>query len=260
MAGLGSSDPYFAVLTNPKFRAQVLTPDAKAEFFESGKRAVDYVFNHCRQYCDPSFAPARILDFGCGVGRLCIPFAARAKEVVGLDIAESMLHQARLNCDEYGCHNVVLSKSDDALSAAEGQFDLVHSCLVLQHLDIIRGRRIFEELVSKVAAGGCGVIQVTFGWDKYQDEYGEVPTQAAVPEKTGFLSKTKTSLGKLLRRGPAPQPQTTGDADPEMLMNYYSLSQLMFILERAGIKRVFSDFTNHGGALGAFLFFRKEPN
>ena len=40
-------------------------------------------------------------------------------------------------------------------------------------------------------------------------------------------------------------------------MNYYNLSELMFILERAGINHVVSDFTNHGGAIGAFMYFQK---
>lgn len=40
-------------------------------------------------------------------------------------------------------------------------------------------------------------------------------------------------------------------------MNYYNLSELMFILQREGVQRVCSEFTNHGGALGVYMFFQK---
>jgi hypothetical protein len=48
-------------------------------------------------------------------------------------------------------------------------------------------------------------------------------------------------------------------SDPEMQMNYYNLGQLMFILEQAGVHRVFSTFTNHSGAIGVFMYFQKPP-
>jgi len=146
-----------------------------------------------------------------------------------------MLEQARANCVEHNCTNVIFAKSDDNLSHAEGQFDLVHSCLVLQHLEVARGRLIFSELVGKVAVGGCGVIQVTFGWDIYPEQFGEVPEPSA-PEKTTFISIAR---GKLRRLFPSSPKKEVPPADPEMQMNYYSMSQLMFILQRAGIKRCF---------------------
>ena len=42
-----------------------------------------------------------------------------------------------------------------------------------------------------------------------------------------------------------------------MQMNYYNLSELMFILQRAGVQQVHTEMTDHGGALGAFLYFQK---
>src|SRR5271168_1447372 len=95
----GIRDPYFAVLTNPKFRSSVLTEEAKREFFESGKATVAHIFDMCRRYIDPDFKPRRVLDFGCGVGRMSLAFAAQAGEVVGMDISEAMLTEARLNSD-----------------------------------------------------------------------------------------------------------------------------------------------------------------
>src|ERR1700721_2350631 len=145
----GMRDPYFAVLTNPKYRTDALTPDGKQEFFASGRRTVNSVLETCRGYFGANFSPQRVLDFGCGVGRLSIPFAAQAREVVGMDVAESMLAEARLNCDAQHCHNVPLVLSDDTLSRAPGTLDLVYSGLVLQHIGIAGGRKLFAVLVGK---------------------------------------------------------------------------------------------------------------
>jgi SAM-dependent methyltransferase len=258
----GIRDPYFAVLTHPKYRTDSLTPDAKLEFFASGRRTVNTVLETCRGYFGAHFAPQRVLDFGCGVGRLSIPFAAQAREVVGMDVAESMLAEARLNCQAQDCHNVALVLSDDALSRATGQFDLVYSAIVLQHIEVARGRKLFAELVGKVIPGGCGAIQVTFAWEKYEAEFGVVPDRPAVPSaRNGRNSQTKAFWRRVferlgvLRTAPVIEPLP----DPEMQMNYYNLSQLMFILEQAGVQRVFSTFTNHGGALGVFMYFQKPP-
>jgi ubiquinone/menaquinone biosynthesis C-methylase UbiE len=260
----GIRDPYFAVLTNPKYRIDAITPDAKLEFFAGGRRTVDVILETCRGYFGTHFAPQRVLDFGCGVGRLSIPFAAQAREVVGMDVAESMLAEARRNCEEQECHNVTLVLSDDSLSRATGQFDLVYSCLVLQHLEVARGRKLFAELVRKVQPGGYGVIQVTFAWDKYEAEFGLVPDrQAAPPAPDGRHSQTKAFWKRLferlgIRTAPVTEPKARAvGSDPEMQMNYYNLSQLMFILQRAGVQRVFSSFTNHSGAIGVFMYFQK---
>ena len=42
-------------------------------------------------------------------------------------------------------------------------------------------------------------------------------------------------------------------------MNEYNLSALCTRLQAAGVRRMFVELTDHGGAQGAVLFFRKEP-
>jgi SAM-dependent methyltransferase len=261
----GLRDPYYAVLTNPKYRSASLSPEVKAEFLESGRFTVDYVLETCRRFFDVNFRPQRVLDFGCGVARMSIAFAEQAHEVLGMDISRAMLAEAKLNCVSRGCTNVILVQSDDALSAAPGQFDLVHSCLVLQHLEVPRGRLLFGELVNKVKPGGCGVIQITFGWDVYQETFGAVPV--APPPPTDLISrftairhKLATRLGLTAKSNPPELLPDPASVDPEMQMNFYNLNELTFILQQSGVQRVLTDFTNHGGALGGFMFFRKPSS
>ena len=72
-----------------------------------------------RRWVAPRFAPRSALDFGCGVGRLLVPLARRCPSVVGVDVADSMLAQARARCDAVGVTNVRLLKSDDRLSRVD---------------------------------------------------------------------------------------------------------------------------------------------
>jgi len=257
----GSRDPYYGVLTQPEFRSDALTAEAKEAFFASGRHHVAHVLDVIRRQLVPGFTPERILDFGCGVGRVLLPFAEGAREVVGVDISPSMLAEARTNSDAHALRNVALVRSDDTLSAVEGSFDLVHSCIVLQHIEIARGRQLFSRLVGKVRPGGCGALHVTFGWDVHGATFGQPPLAAppAPPSPSSPLSALKRTIRPLVRPPVPPPPPTEvalADPDPEMQMNYYNLSELMFILHSAGVVRVHTELTNHGGPIGAFLFFQ----
>jgi SAM-dependent methyltransferase len=252
-------DPYYSVLTDPKFRKKALTPQALEEFFASGEVHVKQVMDICRQRLNPDFAPQRVLDFGCGVGRLLIPFCAIAKEVVGTDISSTMLAKARSNCDERFLSNISLLQSDDTLSAVKGQFDLVHTAIVLQHVEIARGRQLFLELIRRIRPGGCGAIHITFAWDAHAENYGQLPQPLPPARDDSLLAAAKTlarQLIKPLRRTLAAPPAQPPGLDPEMQMNFYNLSELFFILHQVGVGRVHTEITDHGGALGSFLYFR----
>ena len=257
----GVRDPYYGVLSHPKFRKDALTNQSREEFFASGKSDTEHVLSMCRRCAGADYVPRRVLDFGCGVGRMVIPFAGVADAVVGVDIAASMIAEAQRNCADRGLSNVSFTYSDDAISAVGGQFDLVHSSIVLQHISIVRGRALFAALVSRVAPFGCGVIHVTFGWDVYAESYGHPPPKPVLP-KQSILSSLIAGLRGIFKKSIAPQADSSSaefanQRDPEMQMNFYNLSELMFILHQAGVKGVHSEFTNHGGALGVYLVFQR---
>jgi SAM-dependent methyltransferase len=54
-------------------------------------------------FCERSFpTPGRLLDLGCGTGRLCIHFAAKGYDCVGVDLSDEMLAKANANADAAG--------------------------------------------------------------------------------------------------------------------------------------------------------------
>ncbi len=256
----GERDPYYGVITRPQYRRGALDAQTLDAFFDSGDGHVRYLMDLIHRGVDAHFAPRRVLDFGCGVGRILVPMSRLAQEVVGLDISTSMLEEARRNCDERGQgERVRLALSDDALAAAEGSFDLVHSCIVLQHLEPTRGRALFRRLVDKVEPGGVGALHLTYASADYTENEGRPPSPPPPPPPPSGLAAVKAQVRPWLRPPPPPPPPAPAppDADPEMQMNWYDLNQLMWILQSAGIQQVYTDLTDHGGAWGVFLCFRR---
>src|SRR5438128_9200976 len=87
-------EPYFAVLTSPKYLRANLTNASEREFFDSGEEFVDWALKTIDLHLIPHFAPVSVLEYGCGAGRLAIPFARRPGSVMAVDRSAVMLNIA----------------------------------------------------------------------------------------------------------------------------------------------------------------------
>ncbi len=244
----GRRDPYYAVLTDTKFRRDNLTPEAKSAFFESGRIHIAQMFHVIRDTIDPAFSPKRALDFGCGTGRIVIPLAAMVEHVVGVDVSESMLREAVKNCGESAVRNVEFIRSDDALSAVEGRFDFIHSYIVFQHIPTERGKRIFRGLLDRLAPGGAAALHFT-----YSTIFNRL--HGSPPRLSWRVRNRGNRILRRLRYGDSPN-----GPDPEMEMNSYSMNELMSIMQDARIRDFHARFTDHDGEFGVFLYFRKPSD
>jgi len=259
----GRQDPYFGVITDPRFRRERLGEAELQAFFDTGREHVDNVLRTARRRFDETFAPRSVLDFGCGVGRAAIPFAALAERVVGVDVSESMLGEARRNAQTASVDNIEFLRRGDLADIPAGSFDLVHSVMVLQHIDPQRGTRIFGQLVAALAPRGIGAVHVTYAKAIHTETLGIPPAVAPPPPPQPSRRALLRSLllGTPLHDAPEDIASAVAplkeNADPVMLMNSYSLTPLFFYLQLAQVGTVYSEFTNHGGELGLFLFFQK---
>ncbi len=238
----GRKDPYFGVLTYDKFRSHNLTDETKTEFFESGRVHIRRILAICRRHLDQDFSPKRALDFGCGAGRIIIPLAEIAEHVVGMDVSDSMLKEARKNCNEYSAKNVSLLKSDDKLSSLNRSFDFIHSTIVFQHIPVKRGRRIFIKLLKHLEEGGVCVIQFVYSKAIFEKSHGAPP---AALSAQNLLTIVKRFIRRLVRR------------DPEMQMNPYNVNELFYFIQSEGVRDIHVELTDLGGVLSLFLFFQK---
>jgi 2-polyprenyl-3-methyl-5-hydroxy-6-metoxy-1,4-benzoquinol methylase len=249
------ADPYWAVLTHDQFRRENLNPGTRAEFFESGEGHIQKVFDDVRRHLIAEFAPRRALDFGCGVGRLLIPLARRCAEVVGVDVSETMLHEAADNCRAENLGHVTLVKGDDDLSAVTGTFDLVNTFLVLQHVPVARGVRIFQRLVELIAPGGCGALHATYADARPRPPEPLPPRRGVLRRVTApVLRPVRAALRPVFGWGTTP----SGTARPEMQMNPYPLDVLLRTIQDAGAEFLRAKLMNHGGWYAVQLLFRKE--
>lgn len=237
----GSQAPYYGVFSKPRFYAANLSRETRDEFFASGEKHVEDIFGVIRESLDPAFAPRRALDFGCGVARVAIPLARRAAEVVAVDVAESMLAEARKNCELAGVRNITLLTSDDRLSALSGDFDFVHSFVVFQHIPRKRGEAILDALLARLADGGIGVLHFTY-------------------------SSRASTWRRLLRKARATVPYLHNLANlaqkrpfrfPHMQMIDYDVDAILRRLQEGGCHRVHVRFTDHGRHSGVVLFFKR---
>ncbi len=159
---LAKSDPYWAVLSMPEYRAGQMTDESRATFFESGRQHIDHVLAKCQQL-NPGFNPLSAFDFGCGVGRLSVAMVRKGIRVTAIDISPDMLGMCQKNCEEVNGSEVKFVISDDELSGLEGTADFIVSTITFQHIHPKRGLRIFRRLLKSLNKGGMFSIYFLIG-------------------------------------------------------------------------------------------------
>lgn len=185
-------------------------PDAEA-FWRSGTEAVERLLGSVRLEVRPS---ERLLDIGCGVGRLTRALAARAAHVTGIDISSSMLEQAR----ELNRHlrNVEWVHGDGhSLSGvADASIDGCVSHVVFQHLPRPELTLAYVAEIGRVLRPG--------GWAAFQ-----VSTDPRVHENRPGV---RERLEGVLRVGPR------GLADPAWRGSSVDLDALRAVARASGLR------------------------
>lgn len=152
---LGDSDPYWAVLTDPKGKDNKWN---KMLFFQSGEAEINNVFSKLKEsFIVITFDSA--LDFGCGVGRLSRALAKKFGKVIAVDVSSSMLNEARRankqNENIEFLHNV----SEDLKVIPGKSIDFLYSNIVLQHMPSNRQTVFIREFCRVLHPWGILVFQ-----------------------------------------------------------------------------------------------------
>ncbi|MGW0519920.1 methyltransferase domain-containing protein [Crossiella sp. NPDC003009] len=151
---LGKEDPYWAVLSDPERRHNQWDHD---EFMATGRRHVEAVSGWLAGL-DLELG-GRVLDFGCGLGRLSNALAETGCQVVGVDIAPSMVEQAKA-MSRFPERTEFVAYDGRALPFPDASFDGVLSLIVLQHIPPLPKVASLLELVRVVRPGGVLVLQL----------------------------------------------------------------------------------------------------
>jgi ubiquinone/menaquinone biosynthesis C-methylase UbiE len=159
---LAKNDPYYAVYSIPKFHKDKLTRESINDFFSSGYDFIAFLSEEIKSHFDINFSPRKSLDFGCGVGRLLIPLSDISENIVGVDVSETMLLHAKVNCTEKGVNNVSLIKGDDLLTGINQTFDFITSYIVFQHIAEKKGLILLSRLIDLLEPNGIGAIHFVY--------------------------------------------------------------------------------------------------
>ena len=153
---ISESEPFYGVLTHPKFLRANLTEQVRRDFFATGDHDVRHFLSTIRARVDSGFDPLHALDFGCGVGRLALAMAPHARQVTGVDVSPSMLAEAEQERRARDAGNV----SFRADLPADG-YDWVNSYLVFQHILPEQGYELLAALLAGLSDGGVASIHLT---------------------------------------------------------------------------------------------------
>jgi 2-polyprenyl-3-methyl-5-hydroxy-6-metoxy-1,4-benzoquinol methylase len=154
-------EPYFAVLTSPKYLRRNFTAINEREFFQSGETFVDWALRIIEQRLIPHFAPASILEYGCGVGRLAIPFARRPGSITAVDLSPTMLAVAGREASKCGISHIRFQTVSE-FQAHDRVFDLVNCYSVFQQVRQDGGLVLLRELIERIGPGGVGVFHFPY--------------------------------------------------------------------------------------------------
>lgn len=232
-------EPYFAVLTDPRFLRATLTAEDELEFFASGEHFVSWMFDVIHAGLSPQFAPVSTLEYGCGLGRLAMPLARRPGSVTAVDRSRVMLDLARREAERRDLGHIVFLTPVELFSTPR-KFDLVVCYHVLQRLRPGEGIELMRRLIGLISPDGIGVFQ----WPFRTRASGLVVASRWLRESVPGAN----ALANRLRGKPA--------GDPFLPTHTYSLNQMLPPLDAAGFRSTHVVF-EHAQAPDAIVLAQK---
>jgi 2-polyprenyl-3-methyl-5-hydroxy-6-metoxy-1,4-benzoquinol methylase len=235
----GKENPYYGVVSHEEYRGESLENVIEERFYQTGHDHIDLQLEKLKKLNISIDNIGDVIDFGCGVGRLTLPLAKKFKRVIGLDVSDDMLNIASEKAKNKNICNVdfINSKNLDTIKMV----DMINSYIVFQHIPKKMGMKIVDNLIKKLRKDGIGILHFT------------IKTKTKKISK--FLLKVRSNVGiiniiiNIIKKRPA--------SDAPMLMEEYSLEELINIFRKHCIKEFFIEIVDHAGNIGVDIIFKK---
>jgi len=230
---IAATHPYFGVLTDPRFLGNP-DSDSLAEFFRTGDADAKFLLTLIERHTGTK-PGRRLLDFGCGVGRLSLAFARRGRDVIGIDVSSTMRTLATQHRDAMQLTSA--SFIDDIAALPDGAFDVAVSLIVFQHIPVERGEELLRHLLRKLAPNGTAALHFTFARPGGRLRRLARKLRGSWP----WLHRTL----QILQRDPLRLPY--------MEMNEYDRTRILRIFASEGLRSMHIEPTDHGGMSGGIV-------
>jgi SAM-dependent methyltransferase len=181
---------------------------------------VEFVRQHCPR-------PGRLIDLGCGTGRLLVPLARAGWRALGIDLSAAMLAVAVEKARAAGVSVDLIRANITELDFLQaGQADAV-ACL-FSTLGMVRGRaqraRVVAHAFRLLRPGGRFLVHVHNRWFNARDRVGR---RWLLADLLGWRDET-------LERGDRRMPQHHGIAG--LTLHHFTRSEVTGLLRGAGFR------------------------
>jgi SAM-dependent methyltransferase len=171
--------------------------------------------------------PGRLLDLGCGTGRLLLPFARRGYWVLGVDLSEEML---KVTADKARTAGVAVNLLRANLVELDGlehdSFD--YAACLFSTLGMIAGaeqrRRVVGHAFRLLRPGGKFVLHVHNRWFSFWDRHG----------RRWLLADVFRQLWRRAAAGDRLMP--AHDGLPPLTMHLFTPGEAVRLLRTAGFR------------------------
>jgi len=90
----------------------------------------------------------KVLEIGCGIGRILIPMSEKFQESMGIDISQEMVNIGKQKTKNYPNCKILLNNGMDLSGLSSNYFDFCYSFIVFQH---IPKKLIVKNYIKEVA-------------------------------------------------------------------------------------------------------------
>jgi ubiquinone/menaquinone biosynthesis C-methylase UbiE len=118
--------------------------------------AIRYGFDLYRSRVSEAVRSRRVLEYGCGTGSLAFGMAAQARQVIGIDISDVAIDQARRAASLRGLKNVEFAVDNaEAMQLPDKYVDVIVGSGIVHHLDIPKS---MSEVRRVLCDGGVAIF------------------------------------------------------------------------------------------------------
>jgi SAM-dependent methyltransferase len=163
---MGAVRPHHSVLTTDEFRPERFE-SSRQRFWDSGELEAKIVAAALAGHGFRNAAGKTCVEYGCGVGRLTLPFAARFGQVHAYDLSRPHLQLAEQRAAGAGLANIQFHCCADGPPKHLERCDFLYSRLVLQHNRPPLIRYLLGLALGALKSGGIAI----FGLPTYLEGY-----------------------------------------------------------------------------------------